>query len=773
MFSGVFYEVYQFAHLHIRLDLNASLSHVQDTCQFIHTAASAAAENEHQMSMAAKLLVQDRLCAEFLGRARDQLLTLGYDDVYDKGYVAFNVLRSGRFASAVREKGKKEKLSRPTPESLPTAEPYQSSLHTPLFGQLPPTRECSRSDLLGPDTTASLERTCTSWFIPEVLPDHPQFSPQSPVARDYSLWMASRDPEVLRQAYMEMQKWQGVRAERSVPNPFRFAEVQPFRYAPPQPLSEMRPKRQAVVGALALGGVVLLSQWDNIMEYLGFGSSTTDATVRAVNEDTRHLKIMQDHVMQLETITQSMRTALSYTERYEHLEDEYDTAVSLRSEVFGQYSYIYAGIEQLKSSHRLNSAIVHPPFVNEALTQLSADLRQDFKDLLIEDKNDVYQLETSYVMLPNFTLDIFVHVPVGDHSRQLKLYEFIPAPIRLSNHSQFFQVEPFRTHIAVGPSRKDDYKELSPRDLSACKVLQHFYYCPHQSVLGFDHAASCLSALFWNEDEMVRLSCPLKPVPHKDYFVQLNPSEFVLALDQRQPFRFKCDGDYEGVITLEGILKITIPPGCMLEGNLFTLHPTNELHYQVGDVLTRPMNSAKETLAEMVDYATNASHLYNVQSGNIGPSLAEVSKDWTEHIVKLNTDWTFKQYILAGFGVVAAIVILLGAFKCYFYQRQSRNYRTATENITGLSAELGLAEERLSHRFTLAALLRKEEQPMASEVDTSSPAPLALDDISERMEEEEEGEEESQFASTSFSSPVRGYRSVTQSLPGHLQSFAP
>ena len=762
----------EYAHLHVRIDLNASLMPVTDACQHIHTAAVTAAENEQQMVLAAKLLGQDRICAEFMGTARDQLMTMGYDDVYDRGYVAFNVLRSGRFASAVQEKGQRERLRNyeplPTPGALSPAARAEAENLDPLYGKSPPTRVCSRSDLLGPDTDASLERTCTSWFIPEILPNHPDYAPQSPVARDYSLWLVSKDPEVLRQSYREMKKWgKSDRLTRSALDPFRFAPPEPFRFRASQSiiLGPVRPKRQVMMGALALGGVVLLSQWESIMEHLGFGSSTTKSTVRAVNEDTRHIRIIEDQVQSLSTLTLSIRDSLGYTKKYERIEDEYDQVVALRSEVFGQYSRLFSGIEQLRNSHRLNSALIHPPYVNDALTKLSADLRKDFKDLLFEDKNDIYQLETSYVMLPNFTLEVFVHIPVGDHSKKLRLYEFVPAPIRLSDHPQLFQVEPYRIHLAVGKTRQDEYKELSGKDLTACRVLQHFYYCPHQAVIGFDHEKSCLSGLYWNEDEVVRQSCPLKPIPHDDYFVQLNPSDFVLALDKKEMFRFYCDGEDKGVLALEGILKLSIPPGCMVEGNTFTLKPTHELHYKVGEILTRPLVSAKSVLSEMIDFATNSSSLYNIKSGNIGPSLAEVSDNWVDHIVKENNEWTFKQYMKAGLATVVGVIVLLIGLKCFLVWKTSANYSVTQQSISGLTAQLGQAEERMAQRFTLSELARREER--LEEVDqrqSGTPSvtqnPAVLDDISE------EGYDETSFSEPEIPSFASGLRSVTQSLPG-------
>ena len=189
-----------------------------------------------------------------------------------------------------------------------------------------------------------------------------------------------------------------------------------------------------------------------------------------------------------------MRISLAYTN--ENLEDQFDKLVTLCQEVFGQYQYLYIGIDQLISSHCLNSALVHPPYAIRARTPLSKTLRRDHQDLLIDGCKDLYKMDTSYVLFKNFTIDLYVHILIG---------------------------------------------ELAGKDLRACRVVRNQYYCPHQTFLGFDHAQSCLSALFWSKESDISETCPLKPIPHADYYVQISPSKFVVALDELESVRFSCN----------------------------------------------------------------------------------------------------------------------------------------------------------------------------------------------------------------------------------------
>ena len=159
----------------------------------------------------------------------------------------------------------------------------------------------------------------------------------------------------------------------------------------------------------------------------------------------------------------------------------------------------------------------------------------------------------------------------------------------------------------MGDYRQSAYKELAGKDLRACRVVQNQYYCPHQTVLGFDYAQSCLSALFWSEEAAITETCPLKPIPHADYYVQISPSQFIVAIDELEPIRFSCNRSAFATIKLEGVLRVTVPSGCRFEGRVITLSPTNEIHFDGGGVMSVPVDAARDAELKMVEFATNSS----------------------------------------------------------------------------------------------------------------------------------------------------------------------
>ena len=60
VFPGEFFDVREFAHIHIRLDLNRSLTMVVDVCQYVHKVSAASRENPQQMEQATKLFCNER-----------------------------------------------------------------------------------------------------------------------------------------------------------------------------------------------------------------------------------------------------------------------------------------------------------------------------------------------------------------------------------------------------------------------------------------------------------------------------------------------------------------------------------------------------------------------------------------------------------------------------------------------------------------------------------------------------------------------------------------
>ena len=91
----------------------------------------------------------------------------------------------------------------------------------------------------------------------------------------------------------------------------------------------------------------------------------------------------------------------------------FEQIVGLMEEVKDQYGRIYDSVETLISRKRLSTALASPPDVYRELLPIAALLKQDGLELLMEESQEVYEMDASYILFDNMTLAIYVHLPVG------------------------------------------------------------------------------------------------------------------------------------------------------------------------------------------------------------------------------------------------------------------------------------------------------------------------------------------------------------------------
>ena len=84
----------------------------------------------------------------------------------------------------------------------------------------------------------------------------------------------------------------------------------------------------------------------------------------------------------------------------------------------------------------------------QQLTVLTTKLRMNHNDLLLTDRSQVWEMDTSYVLFSNFTLVLFVHFPVGNTKTKLKLVEYMPTPLKLGTDPQVYTLHSENTYLA-------------------------------------------------------------------------------------------------------------------------------------------------------------------------------------------------------------------------------------------------------------------------------------------------------------------------------------
>ena len=182
-----------------------------------------------------------------------------------------------------------------------------------------------------------------------------------------------------------------------------------------------RMKRQAIaIGATLLGGYVLNNEWEWIKDELGIGSGNVESgLVHDVQGNDDHLKILGTHVDGLEKATMKLRHQVTVGIMDEAMLVMFEQMVGLMEEIKDQYSRIYDSVNILISRKRLSTALASPPDVYRELVTVAAKLKKENMELLMEESQEVFEMDASYILFDNRTLAIFVHLPVG--SRQFYL----------------------------------------------------------------------------------------------------------------------------------------------------------------------------------------------------------------------------------------------------------------------------------------------------------------------------------------------------------------
>ena len=197
---------------------------------------------------------------------------------------------------------------------------------------------------------------------------------------------------------------------------------------------------------------------------------------------------------------------------------------------------------------------------------------------LISDPHQLLQLPVSIAMQEDGFV-IFCHIPLARPENVLTLYSYQSYPIELTNTSQL-TIEPDETLLAV--TKDHHHIELSSNDLDTCiqlgpKVLT----CPHMNMLKSPNRPSCLSALFYADDEMVRDSCKLLVSPARDHVLPLSSNKFLINSVNESEYSLKCwNGTVKDGLQLKRVDKIVVPDNCVAVLKDFRISPLSDLYVE-------------------------------------------------------------------------------------------------------------------------------------------------------------------------------------------------
>ena len=147
------------------------------------------------------------------------------------------------------------------------------------------------------------------------------------------------------------------------------------------------------------------------------------------------------------------------------------------------------GLAELRSEGRASPNLIHA---------------EDMYSELVEVRARAY--DCSHILAVNYTLFVYVHVPLGNVNARMRLYEYLGTPVKIAG--QMMVLTPRERMLAVSDDQMRS-REVSEDYLQGCDRRAGSYYCPKKNVLMRSSETSCLTALYFRRYNVIKKTCPL------------------------------------------------------------------------------------------------------------------------------------------------------------------------------------------------------------------------------------------------------------------------
>ena len=233
--------------------------------------------------------------------------------------------------------------------------------------------------------------------------------------------------------------------------------------------------------------------------------------------------------------------------------------------------------------HRLAPSVLDKGQADVILQQLKTEAENAGYRLLLKNKADLFQCETSFIADKD-GYEVFVHVPMAYEDDSLKVFKFIPIPAQLSTESAF-QFKPEHDVIAMGP-QNEYFQIMHMAELAQCTLKGSSYLCENANVVRSKEGAlaapedpnNCLYFLMTRNYEAIKTSCPVDIRERQNGAFQVNENEFIFQNVKDETGTTTCANSLHSE-TWNGDERqqVNIPPGCWAETTTFRATATRNI----------------------------------------------------------------------------------------------------------------------------------------------------------------------------------------------------
>lgn len=437
-----------------------------------------------------------------------------------------------------------------------------------------------------------------------------------------------------------------------------------------------RPKRQIVLGVLALLGVVsAVSTYYNVEQLHNIGTSTEKKNIAImqnhegrISVDQKAVAILNHTVNLIAEHVDELGIRVHHTEKMLALDLAMNTAMD-------QMHRIIRGLNAL-ADRRLSPDLVQAEDLSLTIDRLKRQLGKTGYELGIGPIQSVFSCEVSHLIYKNQSMLVVVHIPAFKSGTKMDLYELVSLPVMLEsdhysplkkaveNAEVYLKPQPKKTIIAVQPET-NMVRALTRDDLSKCEDMNSMYFCPDLNIYHRDDERECVVGLYTKNSEIIRDRCPWTVHPAQDAAVQLDSNHFVIYQHDNRDIKLKC-GSAIRTKSFRGLYEFYVPPGCTLTSDKFVIHGQMDFAITAPTVVSHPWALDQMEFEEDFPYTSFAKAIAKKTAGigsTGGVTIKDLSKEYSEDEFDTNFTWgstSFMALLALAFVILVVVLVVRG-----------------------------------------------------------------------------------------------------------------
>ena len=330
-----------------------------------------------------------------------------------------------------------------------------------------------------------------------------------------------------------------------------------------------REKRQFLIAAGILGNA-LFSLYNNYQ---------LSEIRKNANRNAKNIETIALAVHELDTkVGQNTKAIMELNDKFKHGEDKlnrYTTLLQLRNTCRSAVQNARIAMIGMRSGIA-DPTIFQPDRLQTALENIQIEASRFDMYPITTSPRDLAQLKTSFQIVADGHVLIFIHVPLTSAKLTYKAYQFnsLPIPTPLGH----FELTAAKNILITG-SHPSEFFALTPQEFNNCDKLSSGVLCQPPDVFETpsteDHTpnlARCLYALKFNFHHSIAKSCQVRPVSALDRAIRIRDNTYSLFSHNKTSFTYSCPHQEDSVAEFSGLVSIDIHPGCSIQANSFALH---------------------------------------------------------------------------------------------------------------------------------------------------------------------------------------------------------